>query len=345
MKHRFTRIAAAVTMVTLLAAAAGCGSSTKSASKGPDKVTYLTAYGIVGRDAFAWVAQDKGFFKKNNLDVKIQIGSAASANLKVLSAGKAQFASLDFTGAMIAAGNGKTKGQEFQAIAAIHQRNLSSIISLPKSNITTPKDLEGKTLVTATGGVGGLLFPAYAKLAGIDPGRVTFKQVATTQVTQTLVSGQAQGAATFLIGTGAIKKAAKVSSVNVLPYSNYLTDVYGNAMITTPQLAKSNPDEVKRFRDAMLEALSWTIKNPAAAAKILGKYNPAANTPVAQASAVGEITAMAPYVVSSSSGTAIGAIDKQRVARSIALLESQGLIKPGVLTPDKIVDFAVTPKA
>lgn len=341
MKHRFTRIAAAVTMVTLLVTAAGCGSSTKSDSKGADKVTYLTAYGAVGRDAFAWVALDKGYFKKNNLDVKIQLGNAASTNLKELSAGQAQFAALDFTGAMIAAGNGKAKGQQFQAIAAIHQKNLSSVISLTKSNITTPKDLEGKTLVTATGGVGGLLFPAYAKLAGIDAKKVTFKQVATTQVTQTLVSGQAQGAATFLIGTGAIKKAAKVDKVNVLPYSNYLTDVYGNALITSPSLAKSDPDEVKRFRDAMLEALAWTIKNPAAAAKILVKYNPTA----VEASAVGEITAMAPYVDSSSSGTALGAIDKQRVARSIALLESQGLIKPGVLTPDKIVDFSVTPKA
>jgi NitT/TauT family transport system substrate-binding protein len=91
----------------------------------------------------------------------------------------------------------------------------------------------------------------------------------------------------------------------------------------------------------MLEALQWTIKNPEAAAKILAKYNPTA----VQASAISEINAMAPYVDSQSSGTPIGAIDQQRVARCIALLESQGLIKPGVLTPDKIVDFAVTPKA
>jgi NitT/TauT family transport system substrate-binding protein len=338
MMHRLTRIAAAVTMVTLLATAAGCGSSTKSSAKGPDKVTYLTAYGAVGRDAFAWVALDKGYFKKNNLDVKIQLGSAASLNLKTLAAGKAQFATLDFVGAMIASA---TSGQQFQAIAAVHQKNLSSIISLPSSNITSPKDLEGKTLVTATGGVGGLLFPAYAKLAGIDPKKVTFLQVPTTSVTPTLVSGKAQGAATFLISSGAVKKAAKVDKVNILPYSNYLTDVYGNAMITTPKLAKSNPDEVKRFRDAMLEALQWTIKNPEAAAKILAKYNPTA----VQASAISEINAMAPYVDSQSSGTPIGAIDQQRVARCIALLESQGLIKPGVLTPDKIVDFAVTPKA
>jgi NitT/TauT family transport system substrate-binding protein len=342
MMQRFTRIAAAVTMVTLLATAAGCGNSSKSEAKGPDKVTYLTAYGAVGRDAFAWVALDKGYFKKNNLDVKIELGAAASKNLQAVSSGRAQFATLDFVGAMIAADPVKGGAQQqFQAIAAVHQKNLSSIISVPSANITTPKDLEGKTVVTATGGVGGLLFPAYAKLAGIDPKKVTFKQVPNTSVNATLAAKQADAAATFLIGAGAIKKATGATKLNILPYSNYLTDVYGNAMVTSTKIAKSNPDEVKRFRDAMLEALQWTIKNPEEAAKILVKYNKTALAP----SAVSEINAMAPYVDSSSSGTPIGAIDKQRVARCIALLESQNLIKPGVLTPDKIVDFAVTPKA
>jgi NitT/TauT family transport system substrate-binding protein len=337
MMHRLTRLTAAAAMAALLATVAGCGSPAKSASGGPDKVTYLTAYGNAGRDAFAWVALKNGYFKKHHLNVTIQLGAAASKNLKLISAGQVDFASLDLVGAMIASA---TSGQRFQAIAAIHQKNLSSIISLPKDDITRPKDLEGKTVVTATGGVGKLLFPAYAKLAGIDPGRVKFLEIAPTQVAATVATGKAQGAATFLIGTGSIKKAARVDKVNVLPYSDYLTDVYGNAMVTSPKLARSNPDEVKRFRDAMLEALQWTIKHPADAAKIEHSYQP--TSPVATAEA--EITLMAPYVDSSSSGVPIGAIEQNRIARCIALLESQGLIKPGVLTPDKIVDFAVTPK-
>lgn len=48
-----------------------------------DKVTYLTAFGAVGRDAFAWVAQEKGYFKESGLDVTIQLGAATGENLKV----------------------------------------------------------------------------------------------------------------------------------------------------------------------------------------------------------------------------------------------------------------------
>lgn len=338
MTHRLPRAAlAAATSVLLAAGAAGCGGS-PSSSVATGKVTYVTAYGFVGRDAFAWVAQDKGYFRQAHLSVTIQPGAATSTNLKLLSSGQAQFAALDLTGAMIATGGPTGDGQGFRAFAAIHQKNLSSIISLRRTGITAPKDLEGRTLVTATGGVGKLLFPAYAKLAGIDAAKVKWVQTQPTQVAGVVGAGRADGAATFLIGTGAIQKAGN-DQTNVLPYSNYLTDVYGNALITTPALAKSHPEEVKRFRDAMLKALNWTIHNPDQAAAILHRYQPTAVV----AQAVSEIRLMAPYVDSAGSGVPLGAIDRQRIARSIALLESQGLIRPHALTPATVLATGLTP--
>jgi len=48
-------------------------------------------------------------------------------------------------------------------------------------------------------------------------------------------------------------------------------------------------------------------------------------------------------VNSSSSGAAIGALDQQRIARSIALMQGANAIPAG-LTPDRLVDFGLTPK-
>lgn len=45
-------------------------------------------------------------------------------------------------------------------------------MTLEGSGITSPKDLEGKKVGAATGSVNQLLFPAYAKLAGIDATKV-----------------------------------------------------------------------------------------------------------------------------------------------------------------------------
>jgi NitT/TauT family transport system substrate-binding protein len=329
-----------VLATALIGAAGGCSSSKAdpAAATGEtklDKVTYLTAFGAVGRDAFAWVAQEKGYFKESGLDVTIQLGAATGENLKGLAAGQAQFANLDLIGAWILAGKGDYK--DFRTIAAIHQQSLVSIVTLEGSGITSPKDLEGKKVGAATGSVNQLLFPAYAKLAGIDASKVQWVNAQPPQLPALLAGGQVQALSTFLIGSKGIEKAAGGKKAVVLPYSKYLGDLYGNGIITTAKIAKENPDLAKRFRDASLKAVKYTIEHPDEAAQILKKAQPAADI----TAAVGEITLMTPYV---SSGAAVGAMDQERVARAIATLQAGGLIPAG-LTPDAVVDFGITPKA
>jgi NitT/TauT family transport system substrate-binding protein len=337
--RRYRALLVSVLSMALIGAAGGCTSSkaepAASGEKKLDQVTYLTAFGAVGRDAFAWVAQEKGYFKESGLDVTIQLGAATGENLKGLAAGQAQFANLDLIGAWILAGKGDYK--DFRTIAAIHQQSLVSIVTLEGSGITSPKDLEGKKVGAATGSVNQLLFPAYAKLAGIDASKVQWVNAQPPQLPALLAGGQVQALSTFLIGSKGIEKAAGGKKAVILPYSKYLGDLYGNGIITTSKIAKENPDLARRFRDASLKAVKYSIEHPDEAAQILKKAQPAADI----TAAVGEITLMTPYV---SSGGAIGAMDQERVARAIATLQAGGLIPAG-LTPDAVVDFGITPKA
>src|SRR3954451_2434228 len=334
--RRYRALLASVLAVALIGTAAGCSDDKKDPAsaaadaKQADKVTYLTAFGAVGRDAFAWVAQEKGYFREANLDVTIQLGAATGENLKVLAAGQAQFANLDLIGAWILAGKGDYK--DFRTIAAIHQQSLVSIVSLEGAGISSPKDLEGKKVGAATGSVNQLLFPAYAKLAGIDASKVQWVNAQPPQLPALLAGGQVQALSTFLIGSKGIEKAAGGKKAVVLPYSKYLGDLYGNGIITTSKIAKENPDLAKRFRDASLKALKYTIEHPDEAAQILKKAQPAADV----TAAVGEITLMTPYVTS---GSGIGVMEQERVARALATLQGYALIPAG-LTPDAVVDFS-----
>ena len=73
MSRRLRAVVSVALVAALSVAVSGCtgsGDKKQSTSKSPDKVTYLTAFGAVGRDAFAWVAQDKGYFKEAGLDVE-----------------------------------------------------------------------------------------------------------------------------------------------------------------------------------------------------------------------------------------------------------------------------------
>jgi NitT/TauT family transport system substrate-binding protein len=337
---RRSRVLAAALLATALAASGCSGSDSDDggdgASEGADKVAYITAFGAVGRDAFVWVAKEKGYFSEVGIEVDVKEGAGNVPNLTALKAGQVQFGALDFTGAVIQAGKGEFT--DWRAIAAVHQQTLVAVMTTKDTNITTPKDLAGKTMATGAGSVTELLFPAYAELAGLDPKSVTIKGVQATTLNSLMASGQVDALGTFLLSRGALATASK-KEVVVLPYSDYLGDLFGNAIITTPALIQQDPDLVRRFTGAILKGLQYSIDNPEEAATILNKVKPT----YAVAAGKGEIDAMASYVPPVSGGR-VGSMDEARVARTIAILQAAGLISAG-LTPAQVADFSFVPKA
>src|SRR2546430_2452349 len=101
-----------------------------------DRVTYLTGFGTFGREAFAWLTAAKGFFREVNIDCTIVPGAAGDNNLKLLAAGQAQFAVIDYAGALVRIGNGRG---DFQCVAALTQHTLIGIMTLEHSRISAPR--------------------------------------------------------------------------------------------------------------------------------------------------------------------------------------------------------------
>jgi len=317
--------------VVLVVAVGGCGDDRDDGgtAKSKDKVTYVTAFGAIGRDAFAWVAQEKGYFAEAGLEVAIQKGAGNVQNLTMIKANQAQFGALDFTGAVIQAGTGKFT--EWRAVAAVHQQTLVSIMTTADTGITKPADLKGRTIATGAGSVSELLFPAYAKLAGLDPSTVRIQGVQTTALTGLMAQRKVDALSTFLLSRKALENASK-KQVVVLPYSDYLKDLFGNAIIARADLVTGDRDLVERFTTAALKGLRYTIDHPAEAAEILHRAEPTAAVPAA----VGEIEAMKPYVAPPGGG-AIGHFDQGRVTAGIDELVQAGLLPAG-LTPAQVVD-------
>jgi NitT/TauT family transport system substrate-binding protein len=136
-----------------------------------------------------------------------------------------------------------------------------------------------------------------------------------------------------------VETVAKGKKAVVLPYSDYLQDLYGNVLVTSSSYADQNPEKVKKFSAALLKGLEDSISNPAEAGEMLKKNQPTANPQGAAA----ELTLMGPFVRSEASGVPVGALDSQRVARSIAILQGSGQIGAG-LTPEKVIKFDLVPK-
>ncbi|NLU77045.1 ABC transporter substrate-binding protein [Micromonospora sp. HNM0581] len=340
--RRLTRTVAAATMATALALVSACSSGSDDADGNDvgaalEQVTYLTSFGNFGRDAYAWVAKEKGYFKDAGFDVEIKPGQGTGSVIQTVVGGQAQFGPIDLTGGLLQLGNGEAK--DFVVVAAIQQRTMAAIATVEGTGITTPKDLEGKTLADTPGSVVRNLFPTYARMAGIDYDKVKWVNGEAQTLMGTLASGTVDGIGQFVVGQPTIEAVTKKKAV-LLPYSNVMQDLYGNVLVTSKQYASEKPEQVKRFSEALLKGMEDALADPQGAAEILAKNAEAVNT----AAAAAELQLMAGYVRSNNSGTALGTLDSGRVAKSIAILRGAGALKSD-LTPEQIIDFNLAPKA
>lgn len=338
----FSRRLTAAVAVAALVTAASCSNDGEDGgqdnnSSEPDQVTYMTSFGNFGRDAYAWVALEKGFFEEEGIEVEILPGLGGE-NLVHLTTGQADFVVSSINSALFTASEDESHG--FTMLAAIYQNTLAGLMTLEENEIESPADLEGKTLADAAGSVVLTLFPTYADLAGIDADSVTIQTAQPQELPGLLAGGSADVIGQFAVGEPLIENAADGREAVYLPYSDYLTDLYGVMLYTTKEMTEQNPDLVERFRDALLRGLEYALEHPDETGEILAKHDETANAEVAAE----EVRLLEPYVRPLEPGAPLGVIDRDRVARSIALMEAAGAIEPG-LTPESLVSFDFVPGA
>ncbi|MCW6005144.1 ABC transporter substrate-binding protein [Micromonospora sp. CPCC 205371] len=283
-----------------------------------------------------WVAKEKGYFAEAGIDVQILSGAGTTENLALLAAGKAQFAACDLSAVMVMLGAGDLR-QDVRAVAAIQQRTLNSITTVSSTGIAAPRDLSGRTIGGVAGGAPWLLFPAYAKLADVDARSVTWLPSPAANLPKLLAAGKVDGIGQFVVARSSVEKVAGGRSVVVLPYSDVLSDLYGNALITSTKTLDGDPELVRRFSTALLAGLAYAVDHPEEAGQILHKHVPAQDPVIA----ADELRLMRPYVRLDGR---IGTFDPGRVARAVAILRSTGVVK-GALEPADVVSFEAVPAA
>ncbi|GIF23004.1 NitT/TauT family transport system substrate-binding protein [Actinoplanes tereljensis] len=327
--------AAALASALLLTACSSGEKETPAAESGTlTPVTYLTGAGVQGREAFIFVAIEKGYFREEGLEVKVQPGNGTEQNLKLLQSGQADYAMVDITAALIA--YGQKKFTDFTVVNAVQQMNLSCIMAVSGKGIAAPKDLAGKTIAYIPGGVVYSLFKAYARLAGVDSTNIKWVVMNPQQMPQNLAAGSIDAATQFAVGKPAVEAAAKGKPAVVMPFSNYLTDLYGNGLGVTKKRIADNPKQVQAFNKAMLRGVEYAMAHPDEAGDIYAKYQKLQPAPVAAA----ENKLMQPYVQGGANGAPVGSLNRDRVARNIAIIQSAGLIPTG-LTPDDVITYQI----
>src|SRR3954447_21470627 len=123
MRLRRSVIAAVTVLGLALVSACNNGDDGKEADSGLTKVSYLTSFNTFGREAYAYVALEKGYFKDAGFDVTIKPGSGTVDVLKLVAGGQADYGIGDFTAILITMGKQK---MPVTTVGMIHQRSMAA---------------------------------------------------------------------------------------------------------------------------------------------------------------------------------------------------------------------------
>jgi putative hydroxymethylpyrimidine transport system substrate-binding protein len=137
-------LGAAAIVVAAVVVIAVAGSSSDSGG-GRQRVSLLLDFFSNADHAPIYAARAEGAFARRGLDVQVRAPSDPSIPLKLVAAGKTDFA-VSYEPEVLRA---RDKGLPLVAVAALVRVPLTSIISLPAAGVRTPADLAGKTVGTA----------------------------------------------------------------------------------------------------------------------------------------------------------------------------------------------------
>lgn len=255
----------------LLAAAAASLLLSASTSHAADKVRFLIDWAFQGQAAPFVIAADKGYFAAENLDVSIDRGYGSADAITKLASGTHDMAFGDIN-SMIEFNTKNPDKTQLIGVFMIFDKAPLSIFTLDET-IKTPKDLEGKKIVTSQGEANLRLFPILAKLAGIDRNKVTFVNVQPQLRESLMLKGEGDAATGFYyvsyIGYKALN--ADMKKLKAFMYADYGLNAYSNAIIVPTSLTKSNPDLIRRFNRALAKGLRDSIQTPEIVAPFLKK--------------------------------------------------------------------------
>jgi NitT/TauT family transport system substrate-binding protein len=308
-------------ILLMLAALCACAFGARDAHAA-DKVTFVTDFGYNGRHAYYFVALEKGYYAKQNLDVGIVRGQGSADAVKQVAAGTAQIGFADTAAVILGRGNDRIPTK---LVAMVYAKPPHAIYVLKESGIAKPKDLEGKKVADTAFSAVPKLFDAYAKAAHIDAGKVTWLVATSDTLPAMLTTRRADGIGQFIVGEPLLAKSAAPKEIFALAYADAGLDLYGNGIIASDTIIKSNPDLVRRFVTATLQGLNDAIADPQAAGMIMNKHHREVDAGIA----TGETR-----IVGTLTGQPLGVLDAARVKKTLDIVASAYALKYPVTADD-----------
>lgn len=202
----------------------------------------------------------KGFYAEAGLDVTLLPGVAAGGvilnTIDEVVAGRADFG--------VAAGNllvARDQGKPVVVVAPIFQQSAVAVFARFGTDLSSPADLLKARMFLYPGSLTTVEVEAMMRAEGLDPSPIPRSTDFSLFGPDAVRDGKVDAFAGYSLDV--LWRAGRMGlDLRRLRPSTYGVDFYGDTLFTHEDIARRNPDLVRRFRDATLHGWSYALQHP-----------------------------------------------------------------------------------
>lgn len=283
-RNNFKLILSMMLVLCMVFSMAGCSKGEAAQTQEAD--AQLEEFNIVldwypnAVHAFIYEAIEKGYYEEEGLKVNIQFPSNTNDGMSMPAAGQADVGIYYLQSAVESIAN---QDLPVKAIGTVVQKPLNIIMSLKEKNITSPKDLIGKTV-----GYSGQPSSEILVKSIVESGGGKIEDVNLIDIGFDLINSMTTGNVDATIGAMANHEVPAMQEagfdVNYF-YINENTDIpdyYELIFVAGDKLIKENPEKLQKFLRASKRGFEDMKANPEESLEILLSHQNAENFPLVE---------------------------------------------------------------
>jgi NitT/TauT family transport system substrate-binding protein len=320
---------------------ASCLSVLCTLSLAQTKIKLTLNWKYEGPQAWFFLAQEKGYFKAEGLDVEIDQGEGSAASIPKVASGayQAGFGDINAITDLVS----KKPTEAPVAVFMLYNTPPFTLVIKKDSPIKTLKDLEGKTLGAPANDGALKLFPALIKLNGLDASKITITNMAPNLREQMLMRDQIDGAFGYVTTISFSAKAMGLDpekDIRFIRFGDHGLDLYSNTVFFSRSFAKENPEAVKGFLRALNKAIKEVLAAPAAGVQSVLNKEPLLNKDLELAKLIATLHNDMSHGEVAKLG--LGDVDDARLKKSIAIVVESNQL-PRTPSVNEVFDHSFLP--
>ncbi len=212
---------------------------------------------LLGFHAPFYYGLEKGFYKEEGIDLTINEGRGGGATAQAIGAGSDTFGIVDAGTVIVSA----TKGIPIKTVMSLMNSGIFAVVSRADANITSAKDLEGKTISVTAGDALTALFPAVVSYNKLDESKIRFVNVDAASKVVAVLEKRADATLGSVDAQSFVMEAQGVPAA-VLSYDELGVKLIGLTVVANETTIAQQGDLITRFVRATRKTFEEGAANP-----------------------------------------------------------------------------------